>query len=144
MGNQFKNHTIQKTYAAIVIGKITENRIVNLPINEKPSETIFEVTKIINSLKFDFLTLLKIFPKTGRTHQIRIHLASIKHPILGDKLYGNSEILHKGKGIFLSAIAIKFKHPKTKKELEFNIPIPHKFESLILREERRFSKYNLT
>ena len=139
---EFKNRTIQKTYHAIVLGNVLKNRTFKLPIEFKNAETSFEIIKKIPSLKYQFLTLLKVTPKTGRTHQIRIHLSEIGHPILGDKLYGNIETLHKGKGLFLSATGIKFKHPLTKKELECLIPVPHKFESLLYREEKRFKKYN--
>jgi len=96
----------------------------------------------VKSLKFNVLTCLKVSPKTGRTHQIRIHLASIGHPILGDKLYGNKETLHKGKGLFLCASEMYFLHPKTSKIFHLKINIPHKFKSVFIRERRRWKTYN--
>ena len=143
LGNQFKNKTIQKKYCTIVIGKVHTNQLINTPIEEKDAETNFEIIKIVKSLKYDTLSCLKVTPKTGRTHQIRIHLASIGHPILGDKLYGNKETLHKGKGLFLCAGEIKFLHPKTYKTIELKINIPRKFNSLLCREKRRWNTYNL-
>ena len=138
LGKQFKNKTIQKTYNAIVIGKILENSTINTPIENKPSETSFEIIKSVKSLKYIHLTPLKALPKTGRTHQIRIHLASIGHQILGDKLYGNPELIHKGKGLFLCASEIAFLHPTTFLETTIKINLPQKFTSILAREERRF------
>lgn len=143
LGNQFSKHTIQKKYYAIVIGKVHTNQTINLPIETKEAKTSFEIIKVINSLKYEDLSYLKVSPKTGRTHQIRIHLASIGHPIFGDKLYGNKETLHKGKGLFLCAAELKFLHPKTFEIIEFKIEIPQKFNSMLVREKRRWNTYNL-
>ena len=143
LGSQFSDKTIQKTYHTIVIGKTTNEQTITTPIETKESETYFELISAIESLKYQHLSLLKVSPKTGRTHQIRIHLASINHPILGDKLYGNTESLHKGKGLFLAATEIEFKHPKTLKEIHLKTAIPSKFHSLLTREERRWNNYYL-
>jgi RluA family pseudouridine synthase len=138
LGNQFENHTIQKKYCAIVIGKLLSNGQINSPIEDKYAETDFEVVKVVSSLKYDHLSLLNVYPKTGRTHQIRIHLSGIGHPIFGDKLYVEEKMRHRGKGLFLCACEISFLHPKTSKEFSIKIAIPHKFESLLLREQRRW------
>lgn len=144
LGNQFKNKTIQKKYCAIVIEKVHTNQTINTPIENKEAETSFEIIKVINSLKFKNLSCLKVSPKTGRTHQIRIHLASIGHAILGDKLYGNKETTHKGKGLFLCASEIMFLHPKTFKTTLIKLDkIPQKFNSMLIRESRRWNTYNL-
>ncbi len=142
LGNQFKNHTIQKKYCAIVIGEIPTNGKINTPIEDKIAETDFKVVTVVNSLKYKHLSLLNVSPKTGRTHQIRIHLASIGHPIFGDKLYVDEKMLHKGKGLFLCAQENLFLHPKTSEEINLKIAIPHKFESLLLREQRRWWNYS--
>ncbi len=141
LGNQFKNHTIQKKYCAVVIGEVLSNGKINTQIEDKIAETDFEVVTVVNSLRFEHLSLLNVFPKTGRTHQIRIHLASINHPIFGDKLYLEEKMLHKGKGLFLCANEITFLHPKTSEEINLKIATPHKFESLLLREQRRWDNY---
>lgn len=142
LGNQFENHTIQKKYSAVAIGQVLANGKINTPIDDKIAETDFEVVTVVNSLRFAHLSLLNLFPKTGRTHQIRIHLESIGHPIFGDKLYVDEKMLHRGKGLFLCAQEILLQHPKTSQEINLKIEIPHKFESLLLREQRRWENYN--
>jgi len=138
LGNQFENHTIQKKYCAVVIGEVLSKGKIITPIENKLAETNFEVVDVVDSLKYKHLSFLNVYPKTGRTHQIRIHLASIGHPIFGDKLYVEEKMLHKGKGLFLCAMEISFLHPKTSKEINLKIATPHKFESLLLREQRRW------
>jgi RluA family pseudouridine synthase len=142
LGKQFENQTIQKKYCTLVIGEVHNNRVIDTPIENKKAETCFEIIRVTNSLKFEKLTCLKVYPKTGRTHQIRIHLSSIGHPILGDKLYCGDHIAHKGKGLFLCASEIKFMHPKTFEVITLNLDVPHKFKSLLVREKRRWNTYN--
>ncbi|MCF6180855.1 RluA family pseudouridine synthase [Lutibacter sp.] len=144
LGKQFENSTIQKIYYTIVIGKTHSHQKIEIPIEAKTAITNFKIIKTVKSLKFKELSYLKVTPKTGRTHQIRIHLAAINHPILGDKLYGNPKLNHKGKGLFLCASEIQFLHPKTFKTIHLKIDTPHKFESMLVREKRRWNTYNLT
>ena len=70
---------------------------------------------------------MKLLPQTGRRHQLRIHLSSIGHPILGDKDYGKEGLIQKGKGMYLHAYALEFEHPVNKESIHATSPVPEKF-----------------
>ena len=86
--------------------------------------------------------MVHLFPETGRTHQLRIHMAGLGTPILGDKLYGTEgEILQK-KGLFLCAAGLHFEHPFTNEKMDLSIDPPYKFGRFMEMEEKRYGKYN--
>lgn len=141
LGQAFEEKTIYKKYQAVVIGKSNHSGEINSDVDDKSSQSFYNLLDVVPSLKNDFLSLIELEPKTGRTHQLRIHCASIGHPILGDKLYGNEGMILKNKGLFLCATTISFKHPFTQKELTFSVPTPHKFLKRMENEKRRFSDF---
>lgn len=116
---------VHKCYTAIVTGVTEENGIINAPIRRR-EESIIErivcseeeggqhaVTEYCKVASKNGMSLLKVYPKTGRTHQIRVHMAYIGHPILGDTLYGKADA---GNGIDRQALhcsSMSFKHPMT-------------------------------
>ncbi len=127
LGRMMEEHQIHKTYFALVQGQIKCSGILNSPIDEKKAVTYFNTEAIFPCTKNGFLSLLKLRPKTGRKHQLRIHLARLGYPILGDTEHGNPEntLLHKG--LFLVAKELNFLHPISKKELSLELPLPKKF-----------------
>jgi RluA family pseudouridine synthase len=137
LGEQFEEKSIQKTYQAIVLGNISGKDIISIPIEGKTAKTCYEVLKTVPSLKFEALSLVKLMPATGRTHQLRIHLSLIGHPILGDKLYTAPEKLLRKKGLFLAACAIRFLHPVTNNHMDFEIARPNKFNVIMEKECHR-------
>ena len=139
----FENREIKKTYQAVVIGQPDVKGKIDIPVDEKEAFTSYKTTQTVPSLRNTHLSLLNLNPKTGRTHQLRKHLAAIGHPIFGDKLYGTEGEIYKGKGLFLSAVQLEFSHPVTGAEMLISIETPHKFSSLLLREERRFKEYSV-
>jgi 23S rRNA pseudouridine1911/1915/1917 synthase len=101
--------------------------IIKTVIDETLSESSYEVIKSVASTRFEFLNLVKLSPKTGRRHQLRIHLSSIGNQILGDKEYGKSELMLKGNGLYLHASSLAFIHPFTKEEITITKDLPKKF-----------------
>jgi 23S rRNA pseudouridine1911/1915/1917 synthase len=142
LGRMLEQKEIEKTYQAVVIGETPLSGILTEPINGKEATTRFERIETVRSLVSGKLTLLKLYPETGRTHQIRIHLASAGYPILGDKLYGDPGFLLKGKGLFLCAVEVGFRHPVTNQELTISIDSPQKFRRFLDGEQRRWEKYS--
>ncbi len=143
LGNIFKNRTVSKTYQAIVVGKTEPEGILSQLIDNQEAITHFKTIKTIPSLQNEFISHLELSPKTGRTHQLRIHLSQIGHPIVGDKLYGKEGSILKHKGLFLAAVQLQFEHPITFEKIDIKVETPHKFQSLWEREERRWKKFKM-
>lgn len=141
LGQQFENKEIQKRYCAIVIGKTPKNGTIDIEIEGLKSLTEYQLKSFVPSLRNEFLSLVELSPKTGRTHQLRIHLSKLGFPILGDKLYGNEGKILAGKGLFLAAIELQFNHPITNEPIRIQIEAPYKFNALLDRENRRWEKY---
>jgi 23S rRNA pseudouridine1911/1915/1917 synthase len=130
LGKLFEEKQIQKTYFAISIGKMNLEGIINSPIDNKNTQTEFEVLKSVVSERFEFLNLVKLLPKTGRKHQLRKHLLSIGSPILGDKEYFLEDKILNGKGLFLHAATLEFIHPFTKEKISISKELPKKFTKI--------------
>jgi 23S rRNA pseudouridine1911/1915/1917 synthase len=144
---QFKNRTVEKVYWAIVYGKLGPSEgLIDSAIGRHPSERKrmstrtkkgrAAVTRWKKVEEFDGCTLLEISPQTGRTHQIRVHLSSIGHPVLGDPLYGRKgrpgairdpvlkECVKRINRQALHAQRLKFTHPRTEERVQFVAPTP--------------------
>ena len=141
LGDMLEQREIEKIYLAIVIGQTPEHGIIERPIGGKYAETRFRRIDLRPSLISGWLSLLELEAITGRNHQLRIHLSSLGYPILGDKLYGDPNFLLRGKGLFLFARQLRFKHPPTGEKLEFIAPTPRKFTRFLEGEEGRYRKY---
>ena len=126
----FEEKTIQKTYHAITIGTIPDDGIIEVPIENRSAKTTFKVLKKIDSRKYESLNLVKLTPFTGRKHQLRIHLASIGTPILGDSKYGKEGVIGQGNGLYLHASALTFSHPMTGENISKSIGLTKKFLKL--------------
>ncbi|MCP4437667.1 MAG: RluA family pseudouridine synthase [Aureispira sp.] len=132
LGQQFEQHSIQKIYKAVTVGHPTEKGEIKTSVDQKQALTNYKTLEKVDSKFHGALALLELYPKTGRTHQLRIHLASLDCPILGDQLYGEEGKILKGKGLFLCAVGLRFEHPKSGLSMDFEIAEPNKF--------RRFMK----
>lgn len=141
---QFKEKIVQKEYIALVHGKLVTEGELNVPIGRLPwnrmrfgvipqgreSFTRFRVLEykvLKEGKKSEILSLVAVFPKTGRTHQIRVHMQYAGHPIFADSLYaGRKNIVHDRKHLsrhFLHAKKITLKNPVTGKEMSFEAPL---------------------
>ncbi|WP_146192248.1 RluA family pseudouridine synthase [Marinilabilia rubra] len=141
LSRQMEKKKIQKSYHAVVMGETPDNWESDLALEGKPAKTLFSKRYSVPSLRSQALTLTKAIPVTGRTHQIRKHLAADGFPILGDKIYGNEGHILMGKGLFLCATEVKFLHPETHQIMHLNIDTPPKFQKFMIGEEKRFQKY---
>lgn len=141
MSNQIQNRTVKKKYYALVRGIVPENEAtINMPIgrsekdrkkmsvNKKGKEAIthFKVIK-----RFEKYTLLEIIIETGRTHQIRVHMAEIGYPVVGDYTYSIGKNEFNVEGQMLHAKNLEFKHPITKEYLHLEAPLPEYFENIL-------------
>lgn len=140
IGELFEKRKIHKTYHAIVQGKLNGSGRLDTSVQEKHAETLFTSLKIVDSVKNRYISLMELSPSTGRKHQIRIHLARLGFPIIGDKLYGSKENTLKHKGLFLAATSLKFYHPKTGELLKIKIAVPNKFLNLLNREQNWYDR----
>ena len=141
LSEQIKNREITKKYIAIVRGVIKENSAtIDMPIGRsdkdrkkmavrkdgKNAVTHFDVIK-----RYNGYTLLDIKIDTGRTHQIRVHMAEIGYPIVGDYVYSNGKNPFGVEGQMLHAKFLEFKHPITGKEMKLEAPLPKYFEEVL-------------
>ncbi|MDO5293074.1 MAG: RluA family pseudouridine synthase [bacterium] len=143
VAEQLKEHSITRKYVAIVHGnfKDSEGTIEGpigrhpvdrkkMAINHKNGKHAVTHFKVLENLKNNF-TLVECQLETGRTHQIRVHMASIGHPLLGDHVYGPSKSPFKLQGQTLHAKTLGFIHPTTGEYMEFEAPLPDYFEDLL-------------
>lgn len=141
LSEQIKNREITKKYVALVRGVIKENNAtIDMPIGRsdkdrkkmavrkdgKNAVTHFDVLK-----RYNGYTYLDIKIDTGRTHQIRVHLAEIGYPIVGDGVYSNGRNPFGVEGQMLHAKSLEFKHPVTGKIMKLEAPLPKYFESVL-------------
>ena len=139
---QLKEHSITRKYRAIVHGVIKEDEgTVDAPIGRHPTERKKMASGVKNGKRavthyrvlerFQGYTYVECQLETGRTHQIRVHMASIHHPLLGDTVYGPAKDSHHLEGQTLHAMVLGLIHPVTGEYLEAEAPLPEYFENLL-------------
>ena len=141
ISEQIKNHEVQKTYIALVRGVIKENQAtIDMPIARSTKErTKMAVSKkgknAVTHIKvlerFDDFTLVEVKIETGRTHQIRVHMAQIGYPVVGDYIYSNGKNPFDVVGQMLHSYRLVFMHPVSNKKLELTAPIPEYFADVL-------------
>lgn len=147
MSEQIKRHEVKKTYIALVRGVVKENEAtIDMPIGRSNSDRKKmavtkngknAVTHIKVLKRYDKYTLLEINIETGRTHQIRVHLAHIGYPVIGDYIYSNGKNEFGIVGQCLHARYLEFKHPITGKDMKLEAPLPEYFEKVLQELDNR-------
>jgi RluA family pseudouridine synthase len=140
----FEERKITKRYHAVLTGKIEGNHFIDKEIDDQLAQSSLKGLNVAPSLRNGHVSFVELSPKTGRTHQLRIHCLELGHPIVGDTIYGEegNTLLHKG--LFLAATRLEFIHPITENKMLVEIEPPRKFEALLIKEERRYKKYSAT
>ena len=141
ISEQIKNHEVTKIYTCLVKGNIEEDEAtIDMPIGRdthdrkkmaidsdgKEAVTHFKVLK-----RYYDYTLLRVKIDTGRTHQIRVHMAKIHHPVVGDEVYSSGKNEFNVKGQLLHSTILEFRHPRTNEKLHFEAPLPEEFEKVL-------------
>lgn len=144
---QLKEHSVTRRYRALVQGVLkSDEGQIDAPIARDPKERKRmkagvpggrrAVTHYRVLQRFQNSSYIECVLETGRTHQIRVHMASIGHPLLGDTVYGSSKNPYQLEGQALHAMVLGFRHPKSGDYMEFTAPLPAYFEALLRRLAR--------
>ena len=115
---------------------------MDISIDQQKAKTFYKSVRVEQSLSYADVSMVELQPKTGRTHQLRIHMAEIGHPIVGDAVHDSEKVL-KGKGLFLTACKVSFIHPISQLNQTFEISLPSKFDAFLKREKRRWNKFHV-
>ena len=128
LSEQLTNYTVDKTYRVISHGLAEKTGTIDLPIKEKPAQTQYELIKTIPSNKYGGFSILDVKIKQGRKNQIRVHLNSIGHTVVGDLLYPRE---NPGKGLYLHCYALTLTHPISGEKMTFEVDLPKKFDGFL-------------
>lgn len=148
LGQQFTNREIKKKYIAVVRGELLDNFVVDYALAEDAEEKKDAITefKVMKNLYFEYkineypivkYSIVEVFPKTGRMHQIRKHLKHVHHPIIGDTKYGDGKHNRAFREEFnirrllLHASEISFKNPMNNESMTLSAPLPIEFSLLL-------------
>jgi len=144
---QLADHTLARTYECVVVGNLRQDAgTVDAPIGRCPSDrkkmavvpggrravTHWEVVA-----RYPGYTRVRCRLETGRTHQIRVHMAHLGHPILGDTVYGNRKPVPGLQGQCLHAAGLRFLHPRTGEAVELTCPLPEEFQTILKKLEAK-------
>lgn len=148
LAEQLSGHTLARTYECLVVGNLREDSgTVNAPIGRHPSDRKKMAVTAKNSREavthweviahYPGVTHVRCRLETGRTHQIRVHMAYIGHPILGDTVYGNKKAVPGLTGQCLHAVGLRFIHPRTHEAVELHCELPEEFKTQLRKLQNK-------
>ena len=150
LSHQFKIHIITRKYIALVKGIIKEDELTidkpigrnpkdrkKMAITQKNSRVAITHIKVLRRYYSSNVTLVEATLETGRTHQIRVHMSSIGHPLVGDEVYGSKDTKFAVHGQMLHAKILGFIHPTTNNYIEFDSKLPDYFEKILEKLENK-------
>lgn len=150
LSQQFKIHSITRKYIALVKGIIKEDELTidkpigrnpkdrkKMAITQKNSRVAITHIKVLRRYYSSNVTLVEATLETGRTHQIRVHMSSIGHPLVGDEVYGSKDTKFDVHGQMLHAKILGFIHPTTNNYIEFDSKLPDYFEKILEKLENK-------
>lgn len=146
----FKIHDVKREYIALVKGIVKEDKkTIDLPIGRsikdrkkmavtnKNSRNAITHIEVLKRFYLSNVTLIKATLETGRTHQIRVHMSYIHHPLVGDEVYGKKDTKYKVSGQMLHAKLLGFKHPTTNEYVEFDSELPEEFNNILMTLDKK-------
>ncbi len=136
----FAERAVDKRYRALVVGRLEAERLLDVDVGGRPACTRVVPRLVTPAVKCGWVTTVDAWPDTGRTHQIRRHLAAIGHPILGDRRYATAGPALRGSGLYLSAVGLTLPHPDGRGPVTARADEPPKFASFRRRERRRCAR----
>jgi len=143
---QFLERKTKKMYVALVLGKVNQAEgVISQPIDRHPViKSKFSISKNLARMAITEWRVVKeyqvggvsysqleLYPLTGRTHQLRVHLQAMGHPILGDEVYGHRKAKGCWPRMYLHAVRLEFEHPDSGVWMRFEVPVPWEFENLL-------------
>ena len=148
LASQLSDHTLARTYECLVVGNLREDSgTVSAPIGRHPTDRKKMAVTAKNSreavthweviARYPGVTHVRCRLETGRTHQIRVHMAYIGHPILGDTVYGNKKAVPGLTGQCLHAVGLRFIHPRTREAVELHCELPEEFKTQLRKLQNK-------
>ena len=150
LSDQFKVHSISRKYVALVKGIIKEDELTidkpigrstkdrkKMAVTDKNSRNAVTHISVLRRFYTSNVTLVEARLETGRTHQIRVHMASLHHPLIGDEVYGKKDPKFKVEGQMLHAKSLGFIHPTTNEFVEFDSELPDYFKKILTSLENK-------
>lgn len=141
LGHVFHNRQVVKRYRALLRGALHGEGVVEDEVDGRSARSRWCSVEVTPAPLTDHLTTVDLWPETGRKHQLRVHMAILGHPVLGDAAYTEEGPVLKSSGLFLAAVCLRLPHPVSGEPLEIEVPEPDKFARFRERARRRVARW---